>query len=108
VLNTSLTVRTTGDGTVVVHPAGDVGVDEAVEPRRALVHLVRRVRPRRLVIDLTEVSRLDSINVGTLTAIFSVADDCGVAVFADNPSPAVAAALRAAGVSGQRLRPMPT
>ncbi|MER7889987.1 STAS domain-containing protein [Micromonospora sp. NPDC094482] len=101
-----MTVRTSDDGTVVLQPRGDVGVDAAVELRQLLVHLIRRVRPYRLVVDLAEVSGLDDINVGTLVAIVPVADELGVAVFLDNPSAGVADLLCASGVPHQRLRPV--
>ena len=48
-----LEVRTTADGSVVIAPHGAVGLDKAVELRQVLVHTVRRVRPLRLILDLT-------------------------------------------------------
>ncbi|WBB67893.1 STAS domain-containing protein [Micromonospora sp. WMMD812] len=103
----SLTLRTSDDGTVVLRPCGEVGVDAAVELRQVLVHVVRRVRPCRLVVDLADVTALDDINVGTLAAIVPVADEHGVAVFLDNSSAGVADLLCACGVPQQRLRPVP-
>ncbi|MFC0506599.1 STAS domain-containing protein [Micromonospora costi] len=103
----SLTVRTRDDGTIVLQPHGEVGLDAAVELRQTLVHLVRRVRPCRLVVDLAEVTSLDDINAGTLVAIVPVADEHGVAVFLDNSPAGVADLLCACGVPQQRLRPLP-
>lgn len=56
------------------------------------------------MVDLGDVVGLDSINVGTLAAACTLGDDHRVAVFLDNSTAAVAAALTAAGVPRQRLR----
>jgi len=60
-----LEVRTSADGSVVIAPHGIVGLDKAVELRQVLVHTVRRVRPLRLILDLSDVPELDPINVGS-------------------------------------------
>jgi anti-anti-sigma factor len=99
-----LEVRTAADGSVVIRPHGAVDVDVATELRQALVHSVRRLRPSRLVVDLSDASDLDSINVGTLAAACDLGDDHRVAVFVENSTAEVAADLTAAGVPEQRLR----
>jgi anti-anti-sigma regulatory factor len=100
----TLDVGTSPDGTVIVHPRGSFGAEEAVELRRTLVHAVRRLRPLRLVVDLHDLSDLDSINLGTLAAAWQLGDDHRVAVFFDHSSLVVAGRLTAAGVPGHRLR----
>jgi anti-anti-sigma factor len=100
----SLEVRTKTDGSVIIHPRGSIGPDEAVELRQLVVRTVRHVRPLRLVLDLTDVATIDPINVGTLAAACNLGDDHHVAVFVDNPQPDLAARLCAAGVPPQRLR----
>ena len=99
-----LEVRTSADGSVVITPHGVVGLDKAVELRQVLVHTVRRVRPLRLIVDLTDVPELDPINVGSVAAACDLGDDHQVAVFVHNPPPLLAEQLTAAGVPHQRLR----
>jgi anti-anti-sigma regulatory factor len=60
----ALDVATCADGTVVVRLHGDLRQEAAIEFRQVLVHTVRKVRPIRLVLDLVEVSSLDSIKSG--------------------------------------------
>src|SRR4051812_16223313 len=93
-----LEVRTGTDGSVVITPHGSVGFDKAVELRQVLVHIVRRVRPSRLILDLADVPDLDPINVGSVAAACELGDDHHVAVFVHNPTRALARQLTAAGV----------
>jgi anti-anti-sigma factor len=102
--NFSIEVRTEADGSVVVHPTGDLDGECAVEFRQVLVHVVRRMRPLRLVVDLRGVTAVDPINLGTLAALCDLADDHRVLVFLDGPSAELAAELRAAGVPPLRFR----
>ena len=99
-----LEVRTSADGSVVIAPHGVVGLDKAVELRQVLVHTVRRVRPLRLILDLSDVPELDPINVGSVAAACDLGDDHQVAVFVHNPLPGLAEQLTAAGVPHQRVR----
>jgi anti-anti-sigma regulatory factor len=99
-----LEVSTTTDGSVIIHPRGPVGIEQAVELRQVVVHAVRHIRPLRLVLDLADVSTVDPINVGTVAAACALGDDHQVIVFVDNPPCELAGRLRAAGVPAQRLR----
>jgi anti-anti-sigma regulatory factor len=99
-----LDTRTSADGSVVVRPHGVVDADGAVELQQLLVHTVRRVRPLRLILDLTDVIDMDPINLGTLAAACQLGDDYQVIIFVDNPGAVIAAQLAAAGVPCQRLR----
>jgi anti-anti-sigma regulatory factor len=101
---TALDTETRPDGTLVIHTYGVLGADEAVELRRTIVHVVRRLRPLRLVLDLRNLQDLDAINLGTLSAACHLGDDHQVAVFIDYCSPVIAERLTAAGVPGHRLR----
>jgi anti-anti-sigma factor len=103
-----LDVRTSTDGSVVVRPHGMVGADSAVELRQVLVHTVRKLRPLRLVLDLSDVSGLDPINLGTLAAACRLGDDHEVIVFLDNSSADIAEQLAAAGVPRGRFRGVTT
>ncbi|GAA2502357.1 hypothetical protein [Winogradskya humida] len=97
-------VETCPDGSVKLRPHGHIGPEDAVELRQVLVHTVRHVRPLRLILDLHDVSELDPINLGTLTAACALGDDHHVVVFLDHSSARIAAQLAAAGVPHQRLR----
>ncbi|TDC59241.1 STAS domain-containing protein [Micromonospora sp. KC207] len=101
---TAVTVETRPDGTLIIHPGGQLDADRAVELRRTIVHAVRRVRPLRLVVDLRDLHDLDAINLGTLAAACQLGDDHQVAVFLDYCCPTSAERLTAAGVPGHRLR----
>ena len=105
---TSVDVRTGADGSLTVQPHGAIDDHFAVQFRQVLVHAVRKVRPVLLILDLGDVSAVDAVNLGTLAALCDLADDHQVVVYMDNPSAALAAQLRAAGVPRQRLRPRRT
>ncbi|MEU1586841.1 STAS domain-containing protein [Micromonospora sp. NPDC005710] len=97
-------VDTSPDGTLVIRPRGPLGLEDAVDLRRAVVRAIRHDRPLRLVLDLREVDGLDPINVGTLAAACDLGDDQCVAVFLDYPSSAIADRLVMAGIPAHRLR----
>jgi anti-anti-sigma regulatory factor len=99
-----LDVRTSADGSVVVQVHGSIGPDQAGELRQVLVHTVRRVRPRRLVVDLADVGDLDPINLGTLAATCELGDDHDVAVVLANAPKVLAEQLATAGVQPHRFR----
>jgi anti-anti-sigma regulatory factor len=90
--------RTVDDGSVLIVLRGSVGPECAVELRRLVVRIVRRVRPSRLVLDLTDVVAVDPINVGTLIAACLLGEDHSVAVLLVNPRPDLAARLALGGV----------
>src|SRR3954465_560880 len=102
--SSALEVRTSADRSVVIAPHGSVGLDNAVELRQVLVHTIRRIRPLRLILDLSDVPELDPINLGSVAAVCDLGDDLQVAVFVHNPTNALAQQLTAAGVPHQRLR----
>lgn len=57
------------DNTVVVRATGQLTFEKSPEFHHSLVEICTRA-PEHLVIDLTEVSYIDSSGVGTLTEIF--------------------------------------
>lgn len=57
------------NGATVVVAVGEIDMRQSPDFHRALVELVAE-RPFRLVIDLTQVSYIDSSGVGTLVEIF--------------------------------------
>jgi anti-anti-sigma factor len=99
-----LEMLTTDDGNLVICPHGEMDPDGSGELRHALVHSMRRVRPSRLILDLSDVPVLDSINVGAVAAACELGDDHAVTVFVQNPSATLAEQLTAAGVPRQRVR----
>lgn len=101
--NSSVDVRTGDDGSVILQPHGTVGADCAVELRQVLVHVIRRLRPHRLVLDLGDVVELDSINLGTVAAICDLGADHQVAVFVVGATDAIGARLLDAGVAPRHL-----
>jgi anti-anti-sigma regulatory factor len=107
-LGSVLEIRTADDGTVVLHPHGVTGADRADEFRQALVRLLRRVRPLRLIVDLSDVPELDAIDLGSVAAACDLGDDHQVQVFVRSPSGAVTERLTAAGVPRQRVNPCVT
>jgi anti-anti-sigma factor len=102
--NSSVDVRTDVDGTLVVQPHGAVDDHCATQFRQMLVHVVRRVRPLCLIIDLSDVSSVDATNLGTLLALCDLADDQHIRVFLEGATAAVAIQLRDAGVPSPRVR----
>jgi anti-anti-sigma factor len=99
----AIAVRTEDDGTVVVRPCAAIDAADAVQLQRVLVHTVRRLRPSRLILDLSAVSRLDSISAGAVSAACELGDDHQVTVCIHNPSSHIADQLTKAGVPRQRL-----
>lgn len=102
-LGSVLEIRIADDGTVVICPHGPGGTDQAEEFRHALVHMLRRVRPLKLIVDLSDVPELDSIDAGSVAAACELGDDHQVPVFVRSPSRAVTERLTAAGVPRQRV-----
>jgi anti-anti-sigma factor len=99
----AIEVSTEPDGTVVIRPSGEIDATDAVQLQRVLVHTVRKVRPARLILDLSAVSRLDPISVGTVSAACELGDDHQVALCVHNPSSHISDQLAHAGVPRQRL-----
>jgi anti-anti-sigma regulatory factor len=102
-LGSILEIRTADDGTVVICPHGMGDPARADEFRQALVRLLCRVRPLRLVVDLSDVPDLDPIELGSVVAACDLGDDHQVPVFVRSPSGAVTERLTAAGVPRQRV-----
>jgi anti-sigma B factor antagonist len=90
----------TSDGVITVSPSGELDLDAAPRVRAAVTGAARARNCRRLVIDLDEVSFVDSTGLGALVAGFNVARSRGVAYSVINPQPAVRRALDITGLSG--------
>jgi anti-anti-sigma factor len=96
--------RTEPDGSLVIHPRGVMDADRAVPFRQLLIHAVRKTRPRRLIVELGDVRKVDAIHLGTLAALCGIAEDHRVTLLLVNPSAEIKADLLAAGVPAQRIR----
>lgn len=99
----AIEVRTEPDGTVVIRPSGVIDATDAVQLQRVLVHTVRKVRPPRLILDLSDVSGFDPIGVGSVSAACELGDDHQVVLCVHNPSRRISEQLAKAGVPPQRL-----
>ncbi|WP_436521458.1 STAS domain-containing protein [Actinoplanes sp. HUAS TT8] len=106
-LGSVLEIHTDDDGSVVICPHGAGDPERADEFRHALVHTLRRVRPLRLIVDLSDVPEPDPIELGSVVAACDLGDDHQVPVFVCSPSGAVTDRLTAAGVPRQRVSPSP-
>jgi len=95
--------RTEPDGSLVISPRVELDAARAVPFRQLLIHAVRKVRPRRLVVDLGALPTLDAIHLGTLAALCDVADDHRVALVLANPTAEIRSELLAAGVAAERI-----
>lgn len=97
-------VGTSADGTLVIQPHGILDATGTIELRRTLVQAIRRTRPLRLSLDLSDMQELDAINLGTLVAAYHLGNDHQVAVFLDHCPTVIGDALSAAGIPAHRLR----
>ncbi|WIM98365.1 hypothetical protein ACTOB_001963 [Actinoplanes oblitus] len=100
-LGSVLEISTADDGSVIICPHGSA--DGGAELRLALVHLLRRVRPQILIVDLRDLPEPDPIYVGSVAAACCLGDDHQVLVVVRSPSGAVTDRLTAAGVPRQRV-----
>ena len=98
-----VSVQETTDGAVLVRVHRELDAEAAAQLRRALVHVIRRVRPHRMVVDLDAVDDLDSVNAGTLAAGYQLGADHDVLVTVHYRVPRVGRQLRAAGVPYEQL-----
>jgi len=98
-----VSVQETTDGAVLVRVHRELDAEAAAQLRLALVHVIRRVRPRRLVVDLNAVDDLDSVNAGTLAAGYELGADHDVAVTVQYREPRVGWKLRTAGMPHEQL-----
>jgi anti-sigma B factor antagonist len=84
-------------GGAVLSVHGEVDVATAPALREAIVRAVDR-RPARVVIDLADVSFMDSSALGVLVSGYKYAQGAGIAVLLSSPGPAVYRLLRTSGM----------
>jgi stage II sporulation protein AA (anti-sigma F factor antagonist) len=70
-------VKTTGttQPTITVRIDGDIDHTTADHLRGALIDIIMRRRPHRVVVDLDGITALDSATIGTLRAAHATAED---------------------------------
>lgn len=93
-----VTVLHTGSDIIMIRASGSVDGRVTADLRSALVTVLLRLRPRVLLLDLGQVSRVDAAGTGTIVAGCQVAEDCGIEVVVDFPGPDIANQLRQSGL----------
>jgi anti-sigma B factor antagonist len=87
------------DGALVVEASGEVDFGNAGKLRQALVEMVGRVRPPRVVVDLSRVTFLDSVGISALVAGYRAAAGLGAGFTVRDPSPFVLRQLAITGLA---------
>jgi anti-sigma B factor antagonist len=97
----SLSIKTfaQADRTFVIALRGEVDYTTAQQFREEVSALLRSAAARILVIDLKEVSFLDSTGVGTLVVASRICADCGVTMLLRDVNPFIARLFTVLGVS---------
>jgi anti-sigma B factor antagonist len=93
-----LSISVVADGTLELALHGDIVFENAAEALQLLRDAIARHQPRAVRLDLADVTFLDSAGVGLLVRMVNVAERAHVAIRMSNPSTAVRARLRIAGV----------
>ena len=95
-----VTTRLTGDRAAVIAPSGDVDLDNAFRIREAVDAALIGRKPGKIVVDLTDVTVIDSVGIGVLVSCYHAAAACRVPLVAVNPSCTVYRQLWVAGLIG--------
>jgi len=95
-----VTIGGTRDGGVMIRPTGDVDLSNAFVIREAVDRALVGVKPRRIVIDLSGVTVIDSVGIGVLVSCYHAAAACQVPLVATRPSYTVYRQLWVAGLVG--------
>jgi anti-anti-sigma factor len=82
------TIEPSGDR-IVVAPTGDVDLQSAPALRQVLQDAVARDDTRRIEIDLSKVTFLDSAGIGVIVAAHRAASDKGATLLLREPGPVV-------------------
>lgn len=90
--------HTRSDGTIVVSVRGelDMGTEDGL--RSLLVDLASRVRPPSIVINMADLTFVDSTGIGALAAGYNAAIEHRVGFLVRDLAPAVEKQLRIAGL----------
>jgi anti-anti-sigma factor len=85
-------------GEYTLHPQGDIDVATVEQQRGQWIEAIEQRRPQRLVIDMTDVTFLDSTGLGAIVALQRRQRAHGGIVAIANASPAVEQVLQLTGM----------
>jgi len=94
-----MTTRRQADGAIVVDVRGTLDAATVDALRDTLVGTVQRQRPPGLIVDLTFVTFMDSMGIGTLVTGYHAAREVGARFVLRNPSEFVHRQLRVTGLT---------
>jgi anti-anti-sigma factor len=94
-----MTTRRQADGVIVVDVRGTLDAATVDALRAALLGTLHTDRPRRMVVDLTFVTFMDSMGIGALVAGYNAAREIGAQFVLRNPSEFVHRQLRVTGLA---------
>lgn len=86
------------DGVLSVKLMGEIDHHSAVGVRADIDSLIFESRPRKIVLDLSEISFMDSSGLGLIMGRYALARDLGCAMALRSPSVAVMKILTLAGL----------
>lgn len=86
------------DGVLSVKLMGEIDHHSAVGVRSDIDALIFEVRPRKIVLDLSEISFMDSSGLGLIMGRYALARDLGCAMALRSPGVAVMKILTLAGM----------
>jgi anti-sigma B factor antagonist len=94
-----MTTRRQADGAIVVDVRGTLDAATVDALRAALVATLHRDRPKSMIVDLTFVTFMDSMGIGTLVTGYNAAREIGARFVLRNPSEFVHRQLRVTGLA---------
>jgi anti-anti-sigma factor len=98
----SLAIEVTwnADGVVEISPHGEIDVDTAYEVREAVVGVLTHSRPRRVELNMSAVTFIDSTGISAMVAGFQMAEVSGARLVVTRPSRFVYRQLWVTGLLG--------
>ncbi|WP_328470306.1 STAS domain-containing protein [Actinoplanes sp. NBC_00393] len=94
-----MTTRRQADGGIVVEVRGSLDAATVDALRVSLLDTLQSDRPALMIVDLTYVTFMDSMGIGTLVAGHEAARDIGTRFLLRNPSEFVHRQLRVTGLT---------
>jgi len=94
-----MTTRRRADGAIIVDVRGTLDAATVDALREALLSTLQRERPVSMIVDLTFVTFMDSMGIGTLVAGYNAAREAGAQFVLRNPSEFVHRQLRVTGLA---------